>query len=144
MKRFIEPKDAMANPKPLNPLYDPATDNQKIDPATQSMLNKPMAYSSGLTPEEQALLDLIKQKVEEGRIQLYSPSSLLNTAVYDALPPAAKGKADQNAVLFIGKIRQILDLEKISREPTYQLKQLISDLNQSKKRLEEHGDLFII
>lgn len=126
----------------LNPLYDPATDNKPIDPAVQSMINAPLKASTW-TDEEQALLNLIMAKVEDKTINLYSPSSLLNTPVYEALPPDAKAKADQNSVILLGNIREIVNLMKFSQEPTYQVKNLVEALNQTKKRLEEHGDLFI-
>jgi len=128
----------------LNPLYDPATDNAVIDPAVQALINQPLKDDSGFTTEDQALLNLILQKVEDKSINLYSPSSLLNTPIYEALPPEAKGKADQNAMILLTKIREIVDLMKISQEPTYQVKNMVASLNQTKKRLEEHADIFII
>lgn len=128
----------------LNPLYDPATDNKAIDPAVQAMINQPLKDDTGLSAEAQALLNLIMQKVEDKTINLYGPSSLLNTPVYDALPPEAKAKADQNAVILLGKIRDIVNLMKLTQEPTYQLKNIVDSLLQTKNRLEEHGDIFII
>ena len=128
----------------LNPLYDPATDNLPIDPAVQAMINQPLKDDSGFTTEDQMLLNLIMQKVEDKTINLYAPSSLLNTPVYDALSPELKGKADQNALILLGQIREIVNLMKISREPSYQIKNMVASLNQTKKRIEEHGDIFII
>lgn len=128
----------------LNPLYDPATDNLPIDPTVQNLLNQPLKDSSGFSPEEQAFLDILKAKVADGTIQLYSPASLLNAAVYDTLTMEARGKADQNAFLMLGKIREILDLLKLSEEPTFQLKNLVASLHAEKTRLEEHQDIFIL
>ncbi len=128
----------------LNPLYDPKTDNLPIDPAVQSMINAPLKDDSGFSDEDQALLNLLMQKVEDGTINLYQPGSLLNTTVYESLPSDAKGKADQNALILLGKIREIVNLLKISPDPTYQLKNLVASLNDTKKRLEAHGDLFVI
>jgi hypothetical protein len=101
---------------------------------------KAQAFSA----EEEAFLNLLMAKVEDKTINLYSPSSLLNTPVYDALPTEAKGLADQNAFLLLTKVREIYNLMQISREPTYQVKNLVDSLFQTKKRLEEHGDIFII
>lgn len=127
----------------LNPLFDPATDNKAIDPATQQMLNKPL-QSDPFTDEEQAFLNLLMAKVEDKTINLYVPSSLLNKAVYDALPPEAQGKADQNAVLMLTKVREIYNLMQVYHEPTFVIKNLVESLFETKKRLEEHGDIFIL
>src|SRR3989338_5428520 len=128
----------------LNPLYDPKTDNFPIDPAVQSMINQPLKDQSGFSPEDQTLLNQLMQKVEDGSINLYQPSSLLNAAVYDTLSPEMKGKADQNAVILLGEIREIVNLMKLSQEPTYQVKNLVQSLNITKSRLEEAGNIFII
>ena len=128
----------------LNPLYDPKTDNLPIDPAVQSMINQPLKDQSGFSPEDQTLLNQLMQKVEDGSINLYQPSSLLNVAVYDTLSPEMKGKADQNAVILLVEIREIVNLMKLSQEPTYQVKNLVQSLNIAKSRLEEAGNIFII
>ena len=128
----------------LNPLYDPKTDNLPIDPAVQSMINQPLKDQSGFSPEDQTLLNQLMQKVEDGSINLYQPSSLLNAAVYDTLSPEMKGKADQNAVILLVEIREIVNLMKLSQEPTYQVKNLVQSLNITKSRLEEAGNIFII
>lgn len=130
--------------KPINPLYDPKTDNQAIDPQVQSMINQPLKDDSGFSEEDQALLDLIIKKIEDGSIQIYSPSSLLNQEVYETLNPADKGKADQNAMVLITKIREITELMKAFSGPTYQVKNLVESLNEAKKRMEGYANIFII
>jgi hypothetical protein len=127
----------------LNPLYDPKTDNQAIAPEVQSMLNQPLK-ANAWTDEEQAFLNDLVQKWDSGVIKPYSPSSLLNTTAYDALPEDAKGKADQNALLMLGKVREIVELMKVYHEPTFQVKSLVETLLEMKNRFEEHSDLFII
>lgn len=127
----------------LNPLYDPKTDNAHIAPEVQSMLNQPLAGGS-MSQEDQDFLNLILAKIEDKSINLYSPSSLLNNAVYEALPEMEQGKADQNAVILLTRIREIYNLTQISKEPSYQLVNMVDSLRLIKNRLEEHGDLFII
>lgn len=128
----------------LNPLYDPATDNQPIPSDVQHRLNQALTDDSGFSQEEQQFLQDLMKKVEEGKIQLYTPSSLLNAAVYEALSPEAKAKADQNCVILLGKIRDIVNLMKINQEPTFEIKNMVESLHYTKSRLEEHSDLFII
>lgn len=128
-----------------NPLYDPKTDNQAIAADVQAMINKPVVDPTGYSVEDQAFLDKIMKMVEEKKINLYSPSSLLNSAVYDALDTAGKAKADQNSMLMVTKIREISDLMRISKEATYQLKNLVAALRMHKEETEKiSGDIFII
>lgn len=127
----------------LNPLYDPATDNAHIAPEVQSMLNQPLS-GAAMSEEDQAFLNLILGKIEDKTINLYSPSSLLNNPVYDALSEMEKGKADQNAMILLTRIRELYDLTRVSKEPSYQLSNMVDSLRLIKNRMEEHGDLFII
>ncbi|MEK9160090.1 MAG: hypothetical protein AAB383_05165 [Patescibacteria group bacterium] len=127
----------------LNPLYDPATDNQAIAPEVQSMLNQ-APKSDTWDDQDQVFLNDLLAKVEAGTIQLYSASSLLNNAVYEKLTPELQGKADQNALLMIGKVREIVDLMKLYGEPNTIVKSLVESLFAAKQRAEEAGDIFII
>lgn len=127
----------------LNPLYDPATDNAVIAPEVQSMLNAPSKTGTWSDSDQLFLNDLLA-KVEAGTIQLYSASSLLNNAVYEKLSPELQGKADQNALLMIGKVREIVDLMKLYGEPNDIVKNLVESLFAAKQRAEEAGDIFII
>ncbi len=127
----------------VNPLYDPNTDNAPIADEVQKELNKPLADTSGFAAEDQLLLNQIMQLVEEGKINLYGPSTLLNTGIYDSLDDAAKAKADQNSVHMLGKIREIVGNMKAYNEPTFQVKNLVAALRLNKEALEEHADIFI-
>ncbi|MFA6023672.1 MAG: hypothetical protein WC777_00425 [Candidatus Gracilibacteria bacterium] len=127
----------------LNPLYDPKTDNLATPPEVQTMLNQAPKADSW-TSEEQTFLTDILAKVEAGTIQLYSPSSLLNAAVYEALSPELKAKADQSTPSMLTAIREIVNLMKLNPEPSTAVQSLVGTLLVSKKRLEEAGDIFII
>ncbi len=128
----------------LNPLYDPATDNATIADETQKRLNQPLA-AQGLSNEDQALLNQILTLVEAGTIQLYTPSSLLNQAVYTTLNSEAQGKADQNAVNMLSKIRDIVNLHKAGMDTTYQVENLVHALRLNKESLEaQAGNVFLI
>ena len=128
----------------INPLYDPSTDNQVIADDTQARLNAPLAGGS-LSAEDQALLDKILELVKAKAIKLHVPSSLLNSSVYESLSTLAKGKADQNAVAMLAKIRDIVSLKEAGIDAPYQIQNLVHSLRLNKERLEEHGgDIFII
>lgn len=127
-----------------NPLYDPKTDNAPIDQAVQAMINKPMA-TDAYSQADQELLNLIMRLIEEGKINLYAPSSLLNYPLYEKLDEAARGKTDQNAMLILNKIREIHNLMKYVKEPNMQVKNLVDSLRQNKEAVEQvNGDIFII
>lgn len=127
-----------------NPLYDPKTDNMPIDPAVQASMNRPMA-SDSYSQADQEFLNLIMRLIEEGKINLYVPSSLLNTEIYEKMNEAEKGKADQNAVLMLNKIREIHNLMKFIKEPNFQVKNLVDSLRQNKEAMEKiDGDVYII
>jgi hypothetical protein len=128
----------------INPLYDPSTDNQDISEDVQGMLNQPQSGGQ-MSDEDRKFLDNLMALVEAGTINLYQPSTLLNNAVYDQLPPEGQAKADQNAVLMLSKIRQIVDLEKAPMDTNYQEINLVSALRLNKERVEEFsGDVFVI
>ncbi len=128
---------------PINPLYDASTDNAVIPTDIQHQLNQPLK-GDGFSAEDQAFLDLILQKIADKSINLYSPSSLLNTSHYEQLSPEAQAKADQNAVILLTKIREIYNLVQVNPEPSYQLQNMVDSLHYTKKRLENEGDIFII
>lgn len=127
-----------------SPLYDPKTDNAHIADEVQQMINKPLggvAYSQ----EDQSFLDLILKLVNEKKINLYSPSSLLNNDIYEKLPHEGKAKADQNAMLILTKVREIYNLMQTITEPTYQVKNLVDSLRLNKESVEKtYGNIFII
>lgn len=128
----------------LNPLYDANTDNAQIADEKQKMINTPLAGGQ-LSAEDRAFLDKLLELVENGTIQLYVPSSLINTSVYEELSTEAKGKADQNAVAMLAKIRDIVELEKAPMDTDYQVENLVHSLRLNKERMEGiDGDIFII
>lgn len=128
----------------LNPLYDSSTDNSHIADDTQQRLNAPLS-GKALSGEDQIFLNQIMNLVEEGQINLYSPSTLLNEAVYNALSDEAKGQADHNAMNMLTKIREIVNLKRAGMDAGYQIENLVHSLRLSKERMEEHdGNIFII
>lgn len=127
----------------LNPLYDPSTDNAPISSEVQNLLNQPLK-TNGMSQEDQDFLNLILAKIENKSIRLYEPSSLLNNSVYEALGEMEKGKADQNAVVLLTRIREIYNLTQLSKDPSYQLENMVASLRLIKNRFEEGSDVFII
>ena len=120
-------------------------DPTQIDPQTQKMLNDPLVNPKGLSAEDQAFLNTVLDKVDRGQINLLQPSSLLNHAIYDQLPPEKQGKVDFDSVNLITILRNIYDLWKYYNKPTYQIENLVHQVRMTKERLEEiSGDVYVI
>lgn len=120
-------------------------DQTQIDPQTQKRLNDPLAKPAGISPEDEAFLKLVVSKVEKGEINLMQPSSLINHAVYDQLPPEKQGKIDFDAVNLLTTVRNIYDLLQIGHQATYQIENLVHQVRLTKERLEAiSGDIYII
>lgn len=129
----------------VNPLYDPATDDAPIADDVQKELNEPLADPTGLDPADEAFLNDVVAKFDDGTIKPLEPSSLLNAKVYENLESEKQGKADQNALNMLTTLRNIYDLWKANPTPTFQIQNRIHQIRLTKERLEgELGDVFII
>jgi len=114
----------------------------------QTMLNKPLTINKteySFTTEDKEFLKNIINKIKQGKIQLYTPSTLLNQKVYKKLSSHEKGKADFNILNLLNKIREIKKLWDSGETNTYQILNLVKSLRLIKKRIEiADGDVFII
>lgn len=114
------------------------------DDKTQQELNAPLA-DSGVAQKNQEFLDLMLKLIEDGKIDLYKPATLINHEVYDKLSEEKQGKADLEAVNLLSAIREIKGLYDAEYQDTYQMQNLVDRVRNTKERLEEEGgDLFII
>lgn len=116
----------------------------QIDEKTQKELNTPLRDDSARSPEDKEFLALIIRLIEEGKINLYRPSSLINQVVYDGLPAEKRGQVDFEAMNLLAAIREIKGLNDAGFQDTYQLWYLVEKLRLTKERLETAQDLFII
>ena len=115
------------------------------DKDTQQLLNKPLELSQGMDPKDRELLELVVKLINDGKINLYSPDTLINHAMYDKLDFEKQGKIDFEAVNLLAAIREIKGLYDAGYAETYQVSNLVGRLRNTKERLEvESGDLFII
>ena len=117
-----------------------------IDEATQRSLNTPLQDNTGrLDGKDQEFLNLIISLIDEKKIDLYQPSTLINNAVYDKLEEKVKGQVDLEAINMLTAIREIKDLYDNGFKETFQMENLVHRLRMTKERLEETGgDVFII
>ncbi|PIQ78671.1 hypothetical protein COV81_04625 [Candidatus Peregrinibacteria bacterium CG11_big_fil_rev_8_21_14_0_20_41_10] len=129
----------------------PLDTSTPLTPEMQAEINAPLADPMGLDMETQEFLQSTMARVYNGQIDTYKPSSLINQAAYDQLDQAGEGLADQTAVIFCGKLRDIRGLMDISggeqsyAAPTYQIQQLVKELKFHKEEFEkQYGDVFVI
>lgn len=114
-----------------------------VDPQTQKQLNEPLKYNG--SSQNKDFLEMLVKHINEGKIQIYKPDSLINHEVYDKLDQTSQGKADYEAVNMLMTIREIKGLYDAGYKDTYQIDNLVERLRVSKERLEvQGGDLFII
>lgn len=120
-------------------------EDTQIDPQTQKRLNEPLVNPQGISAEDQAFLSMLVDKVEQGKINLLQPSTLLNHVIYDQLTPEKQGKVDFDAVNLLTTIRNIYGLWKTHQTPTFQIENMVHQVRITKERLEEiSGDVYII
>lgn len=121
---------------------------QDTAPKIQVMLNKPQTIKPGsykTDPKDKAFLKEIIEKVENGTVKLFTPSTLLNQEVYEELPQNLKAKADYDILVLLHKIRQIKKLWDEGAKNSYQIMNMVHSLRLAKESLEKmQGDIFVI
>lgn len=116
-----------------------------LSPEEQKALNQPLKDPSGGGGSNQKFLSDVVAKINEGKINLFSPSSLLNQEVYQKLPEQIRGKIDMDAVNLLGKLRDMKGLYDLGQTDSYQMEYLVENVRLIKERIEaEAGDVFII
>jgi len=116
-----------------------------LSPEQQMALNQPLKDPSGVGEANQKFLDDVLSKIEKGTINLFSPLSLLNQAVYEKLSEQIQGKIDIDAVNLLAKLRDIKGLHDLGQTDSYQMENLVENVRLIKERIEaEAGDVFII
>jgi hypothetical protein len=119
----------------------------KINQETQTELNQPFsAAKTALQTEDKDFLENLIKKIESKEVLLHTPSSILNEAVYDALPGEKKVQADLfiNSTLFV--IRQVYDFYQSSFDNNSDMMiNMVQELRMKKEMLEkEMGDVLKI
>lgn len=129
-----------------NPYFDPATDNMPIAEDTQKVVNTPVEKPSAMDDQDMALVNLIVSLVDSKKINLYSPSTLINQPVYDKLPELTQGKVDQHAFNMLTSVREIYNYYKSPfSNNAYQFENRVRWFRLQKEEAEkEWGDVFVI
>ncbi len=116
-----------------------------LSPEEQKALNQPLKDPSGGGEANKKFLDDVVAKINDGKINLFSPSSLLNQEVYQKLSEQVQGKIDMDAVNLLAKLRDMKGLYDLGQTDSYQMENLAENVRLIKERIEaEAGDVFII
>lgn len=126
-----------------------ADENQQksvfVDEQTQKELNTPLSDPKGVGGEGEKFLKMLINLIDEGKIDLYKPETLLNKKNYSKLSEEEQGKVDIEALNLLSAIREIKGLYDSENKETYQMKNLVERIKNTKERLEvKRGDVFII
>ncbi len=127
-----------------DPLFDPSTDDAPISDETQKIVNEPIVDPTGLDDKDQELVNMIASLVDEGKINLYQPSSMVNQEVYDNLDRTQQGKIDQQAFNMLTTVRNIYSYNQSDfTNSTYQFQNMVHTFRlQKEKSEEEFGDVY--
>lgn len=118
---------------------------QAIDWKTQKELNIPLALQGQADAKTTQFLEMLMNLINEGKIDLHNPDTLINHAVYDKLLPEKQEKVEMEAFNLLAAIRDIKDLYDAGYKDTFQMSNDVERLMFTKERLEKlGGDLFII
>ncbi|MBT3865354.1 hypothetical protein HOE67_00790 [Candidatus Peregrinibacteria bacterium] len=111
----------------------------------QNHLNEPLVDPQGVDEKNKTFLDDVIKKIEDGDINLMSPSSIINQSVYEGLSEKAQGETDLSAVSLLARLRDIKGLHDIGSPDSYQMQNLVEQVRLTKERLEKDtGNIFII
>jgi hypothetical protein len=119
-------------------------EQQKAVAKDQDVLNKPLEDPTGFTGDDKVFLETVVKLVNDGKIDLYKPASLMNQEFYKKLSEEKQGQADLEAVNLLSVIRDIKGLYDAGMTKSFQIQNQVQRLKETKERLEEGGDLFII
>ncbi|MBA4337101.1 hypothetical protein C0416_05020 [bacterium] len=116
-----------------------------VDENVQQMINKPQMDPTGVNATDSEYLEAIIKMINDGKLNLYAPDTLIKTAIYEALDYQSKGLADINAVNLLGDLRQMKKLYDSGDKESFQIQNLIQHIRNTKQRIEDKcGDVYII
>ena len=116
-----------------------------VDTKTQQKLNQPLKDETGFNEGNEEFLKMLIEKLGSNEINPHNAQTLYNKEVYEKLSDEEKEAADLTAMNIIGVIRQIEQIWKLEKKPTFQIQNLVETVFNMKSKFEEkHGDVYII
>ncbi len=119
--------------------------NTGVNDETQKMINTPESDPTGIDDTDTEFIEKVIRRVEDKRIDLHTPATLLNLPVYDELGDEAKSIVDLNGFNLLAEIRQIKKLWDLGDKDSFQIQNLVHRMRLTKQTIEkDHGDCYII
>ncbi|MHA1574862.1 MAG: hypothetical protein ACTSXL_01805 [Alphaproteobacteria bacterium] len=116
-----------------------------VDTKTQQKLNQPLKDETGFNEGHEDFLKMLIKKLGSNEINPHSIQTLYNKDVYEKLSDEEKESADMTAMNIMGIVRQIEQLWKLEKKPTFQIQNLVETVFNMKSKFEEkYGDVYII
>jgi hypothetical protein len=103
------------------------------------------AIAGDMDDEHTHFVKTITDLINNGKIDVTKPESILNMPIYEKLTPEWKTKTDLAIVNIVDQLRRIKEFYESKATPNAspQLVTMIEGLWQMKHRIEEHADVFI-
>lgn len=119
--------------------------NEGVNDETQVMINTPQADPTGIDDSDFEYIEKVMRMIEDKRIDLHTPATLLNLPIYEKLGEEAKSFVDLNGFNLLAEIRQIKKLWDLGDKDSFQIQNLVHRMRLTKQKIEkEHGDCYII
>lgn len=126
-------------------LVDQALIIQGVDNNVQQMINKPQMDPTGVDATDAEYLEEIVKLINDGKLDLHVPNTLMKNEIYDSLDDKSKGLADMSAVSLLNDLRQMKKLYDMDDKESFQIQNLIQRIRNIKERIEEKcGDVYVI
>lgn len=126
-------------------LVDQTLMTKGVDDNVQKMINKPQMDPTGVDATDAEYLEAIVKLIDEGRLNLHTPNTLMKNEIYDSLDDKAKGLADMSAVSLLNDLRQMKKLYDSGDKESFQIQNLIQRIRTVKERIENQcGDVYVI
>ncbi|MCD6109810.1 hypothetical protein J7J83_03570 [bacterium] len=126
-------------------LVDKTLITKGVENNVQKMINKPQTDPTGVNATDAQYIQTVISLINEGKIDLHTPSTLMKNEIYHNIDDKAKGLADINAVTLLNDLRQMKKLYDLGNTQSFQIQNLINRIRNTKERIEKTcGDVYII
>lgn len=119
--------------------------NRVLSEDEQIALGKPSQLEQLNPKQVQTYLEFLEKLLQEGKINLVIPSSLINQSVYATLDEVNQGRVDQAAMVLVGYLRALKGLMEVGGHENFQAELNSQVIWKYKEKYERDlGDIFII
>jgi hypothetical protein len=127
-----------------NPFTKAIKKHSGKDPSEESQVALGTPQAGDMGDDHHGFLESVIGLIDAGKINTAEPHSFINDDVYDGLSDELRGKTDLAIPNICSLLDRIMDLHHREEDNnSFEMKNLIETLWQTKERIEEHSDVFI-